>query len=266
MKAIACGSVAVLLVLAGCGGQKKAEEPENTLEPATSTAPAESAAASDSPPAPASSVVVGGDDPSKKPSPCSGAHIPDLLSVVSQAACEAPDAKADAQKDVKDLLDIKVATDSPVVSPGATVQVTLTYKNKSKAELPLYFVVDPEPRFAFEVYGLKGGRVDNPPGGAPPLPPEVLHATPAEPKIARVTLAAQGTATLSLKWDVVRYKWASKERAKGALPGRGYPREPSGPLRKGKYVLRVVTPLTGVAEGTDHELSQPRTQVTVGGR
>jgi hypothetical protein len=62
----------------------------------------------------------------------------------------------------------------------------------------------------------------------------------------------------------VKYKWASKERAKGALPGRGYPREPGGPLPKGKYVLKVITPLTDVNEGIDHEMSQPKTPIEVG--
>jgi hypothetical protein len=84
-----------------------------------------------------------------------------------------------------------------------------------------------------------------------------------EPKVARVTLAPLGTARLVLKWNAVKYKWASKERAKGALPGRGYPRDPAGPLAKGTYVLRVITPLTGVFEGVDHEVSQPRVQVNV---
>jgi hypothetical protein len=77
-------------------------------------------------------------------------------------------------------------------------------------------------------------------------------------------LPQQGTAKLTLKWNAVTYKWASKDRAKGALPGRGYPKDPGGPLKKGKYILRVITPLTGVFEGVDHEVSQPRVEVNVG--
>jgi hypothetical protein len=80
-----------------------------------------------------------------------------------------------------------------------------------------------------------------------------------------VTLATQGTAKLTIPWSAVKHKWASKERAKGAIPGHGYPVEPAGPLPKGKYVIRVVTPLTGVFEGGDHEISQPRGQIAVGG-
>ncbi len=80
-----------------------------------------------------------------------------------------------------------------------------------------------------------------------------------------MTLPTQGYREGScLKWNAVKYKWASKDRAKGALPGRGYPKDPAGPLAKGKYVLRVITPLTGVVEGSEHEVSQPKTPVEVG--
>jgi len=107
--------------------------------------------------------------------------------------------------------------------------------------------------------------MDNPSAPAPALPPEVRNSIVTEPKVARVTLAPQGTATLTLQWDAVKYKWVSQRRAKGALAGHGYPREPAGPLPKGKYVLRVVTPLTGVVEGADHEMSRPKTPVVVAG-
>jgi hypothetical protein len=272
MKCVACASLATLLVLAACGGQKPAEVPENA---AGGPAPADSAAPPDTlgtpkdlapSPAPAGKPV-GGDDAPKVASPCSGVDIPDLLSVISQAACEAPDVKPDlAQKDLKDQLEVKMNLDTAVVAPGSVAQVTVTYKNKGKAELPLLFVVDPEPRFTFEAYTIKGDRADNPTTPAPPLPSEVANAPAPDARVAKVTLASQGTAKLLLKWNAVKYKWATKDRAKGALPGHGYPREPAGPLKKGKYVLRLVTPLTGISEGMDHEMSQPRTQVTVGGR
>jgi hypothetical protein len=275
MKATAWGSLALCLALAACGGAKKpAEEPENTAGTASSAEPGASAAPDEAlgvpashAPTPGGGKPVGGDDAKKEPSPCAGFEIKDLLSVISQASCEAPDTKAMSDpKEMKDLLEIKVSLDTAVVSPGSTAQVTVTYKNKSKADLPLYFVVDPEPRIEFQAFTLKGDRADNPGTPAPPLPSEVYNAPAPEQKLAKVTLAPQGTAKLMLKWDVVKYKWASKERAKGALPGRGYPRDPAGPLKKGKYLLRVVTPLTGILEGIDHEISQPRTQVTVGGR
>jgi hypothetical protein len=275
MKPTAWGSLALCCALAACGGAKKpAEGAENTEETASSSEPGATAAPDealgvpkDRGPTPGGGKPVGGDDAKRASAPCSGFEINDLLSVISQASCEAPDTKAmSEQKELKDILEIKVTLDTAVVSPGATAQVVVTYKNKSKADLPLYFVVDPEPRFAFEAYTLKGDRADNPGTPAPPLPSEVNNAPAPEAKLAKVTLAPQGTAKLLLKWDAVKYKWASKERAKGALPGRGYPRDAAGPLKKGKYILRVITPLTGIFEGIDHEVSQPRTQVTVGGR
>jgi hypothetical protein len=205
------------------------------------------------------------DDTEGKALSCGGASIPDLAAVLAQASCEVANAKPDEpQKDLKDQLEITVQTDSPKVSPGSSSKVTVTFHNKGKAALPLDFMVDPEPRFDFEVYTVKGSRVDKPSGDAPPLPPEVQNAPQPEKSVARVTLAPNGTAKLTESWTAVKYKWASKDKAKGALPGRGYPREPSGPLTKGKYVLRVITPLVGVSEGSDHELSQPRTPVEIG--
>jgi hypothetical protein len=255
--------LAVLLAFAACGGAKKdAAEPGNAEE----TASAEGGAAE--PPAigdstPTSSTPAPGDDTAKKSSPCSGFDIGDLAAVLSQAACEVANPNPNDQKDVKDVLEIKVVPDSPRIAPGSTATVTVTFKNKGKGELPLNFVVDPEPHFDFEVYSLKGGRIDAPKGSAPSLPPEVANAQAPEPKVARVTLAQQGTARLTLKWEAVKYKWASKDRAKGALPGRGYPKEKAGPIPKGTYILRVVTPLTNVFEGMDHDVSQPRVQITV---
>jgi hypothetical protein len=244
-----------------CGGAKKgAEAPGNAEESA------EGDGGATEPPhdsTPTASAPVPGDDSKKKPAACGGFDIPDLASVLSQAACEVDNAKPNDQTDLKDRLEIKVVPDSPRIAPGSTSTVTVTFKNKSKTDLPLNFVVDPEPRFDFEVYTVKGSRVDAPAGEAPSLPPEVANATVPESKIARVTLSQLGTARLTLKWNAVKYKWASKERAKGALPGHGYPREAAGPLPKGSYILRVITPLTNVAEGVDHEVSQPRVQVTV---
>jgi hypothetical protein len=268
MKTAFLSSLAlVLAALAACGGAKKdADSPANGEETASSDDGGASASANESPgdSTPASGTAAPGDDKAKKPTPCGGFEIADLASVLSQAACEVDGASANEQKDVKDLLDVKVVPDSPRIAPGSTATVTVTFKNKGKKDLALSFVVDPEPRFDFEVYSLKGSRIDAPKGEAPSLPPEVANATAPESKIARITLAQQGTAKLTLKWNAVKYKWASKERAKGALPGRGYPKEVAGPLPKGAYMLRVITPLTGVFEGMDHDVSQPRVQVTIG--
>ena len=274
---VVAGSAALLLLscalsLAACGGAKKdAENPENAEGDQSassddggggSTGPSadNSALPGDSTPSPGKPAP--GDDATKTATPCGGFDIPDLASVLAQSACEVTGVKRD-EKDIKDVLEIRVVPDSPRIAPGSTSTITVTFKNKGKAELPLDFVVDPEPRFDFEVYTLKGVRVDKPKGSEPSLPPEVANAPQPEEKIARVKLAQQGTAKLTLKWDAVNYKWASKDRAKGALPGHGYPKDPAGPLKKGTYILRVITPLTNVFEGVDHEISQPRVQVMV---
>ncbi len=277
MRALAALPFALLLAAAACGGANKdAENPENASDDTSASGGDDgggASAAADQLPAKNDSTPAaggggkgggGGDDAdNKKSNPCGGFEVPDLASVLSQVACEVQNPNPNAQNDLKDKLDIKVIPDSPRIAPGSTAGITVTYKNKSPKDLALDFVVDPEPRFDFEVYTLKGTRVDRPKGTEPPLPPEVANAPVPAQQVARVTLATQGTATLKLQWSAVKYKWAGKDRAKGAIPGHGYPKEPAGPLPKGSYILRVITPLTGVFEGVDHEVSQPRVQVTV---
>ncbi len=253
----------------------QADEPENSDESASSSDKAkakDTEALTDEP-----STISSSKDPmvpvtvkdeteakDKKAAPCSGADIPDLVASLSQVSCETKDTNAEGQqRDVKDTLEIKVTTDPPKVAAGAAAAVVITFHNKGKTPMPLDFAVDPEPRFNFEVRTKKGARIDQPAGGEPALPPEVANAPGAERKISRVTLAPLGTAKVRLPWTAVKYKWASKDRAKGALPGHGYPRDPAGPLPKGKYMLRVVTPMVGVFEGVDHEITQPRAEIEV---
>jgi len=258
---LGCSGFALLLAVSACGGAKKSADAPGNADDTSEGGAADVPAPADTPPS--SGAHAPGDDAAKKPMPCSGFDIPDLAATLSQTACEVAKPDPASQKDLKDSLEIKVVPDSPRIAPGGTANITVTFRNKGKGDLPLDFVIDPEPHFDFEVYTPKGARADAPPGEAPSLPPEVANAEAPEPKVARITLATQGTAKLTLKWTAVKHKWASKERAKGALPGRGYPRDAAGPLGKGAYILRVVTPLTGVFEGVDHEVSQPRVQITV---
>jgi hypothetical protein len=207
------------------------------------------------------------DEGDKQAMACGGASVPNLLAVIAQTACEVPKATPDSEqpRDVKDALDVKVTVDLPKVAPGAKANVTLTLHNKGKVDLPLDFVADPEPHFDLELYTMKGARADNPAGAEPALPSSVTDQPAPDKAIARLTLSPGGTATLVLPWDAVKYKWASADRAKGALPGQHYPRDVAGPLPKGKYAIRVVTPLVGISEGSEHEISQPRTPIEVGG-
>jgi hypothetical protein len=267
MKSLVVAFFPLLAIAAACGGKTPdAQSPENADESSSSGSDTSSNTTNDeSERKPAAQHATIHEEDKSGPAKCGGADVTDLLAVLSQASCEVPGANPEgpSDRDVKDLLEITVRPDSPRIAPGSKSTIRVTFRNKSKTDLPLDFVVDPLPRFDFEVYTVKGTRADKPKGDEPSLPPEAEGAAP-DKKIARITLAPQGTAGLTLSWDAVKYKWASKDKAKGAVPGHGYPREPAGPLPKGKYVLRVTTPLVGVFEGVDHEVSQPRTQIEIG--
>lgn len=186
MKASVAASFALLLSVAACGGAKKdADNPENSENAADGGGGDDSAVADI--PAPAESSTpsgkpVAGDDGAKKASPCGGFDIADLASMLSQSECEVGPGPDDQATDVSNVLEVKVVPDSPRIAPGSTSTITVTYKNKGTKELALDFIVDPEPRFDFEVYTLKGVRVDKPKGNEPALPPEVANAPQPEPK------------------------------------------------------------------------------------
>jgi hypothetical protein len=275
-------AIAIFLALTWCANKKPAEEPENTEDTASSDDTSKSSTtkstgdeatlgSSASSGSGNSNFMMGRpadkatikDDAEKKAAPCGGTTITDLMASVSQAGCELPEGAAPStQTAKKDNLDV-ILTASAQVAPGSTAEVAVVFKNKGKTRLPLDFTVDPDPRFRFEVYTPKGARVDKPAGNEPPMPPGAGEAMAA--RLARVTLEPNGTARLLLPWQAVKYKWASKDKAKGAVVGHGYPREPAGPLPRGKYVLRLVMPLANVEETGDHEVTQPRTDVEIAG-
>jgi hypothetical protein len=206
----------------------------------------------------------GGGDSDEKSQPCGGPAIADLAAVLAQSSCLVPNGNPDGkQEDLGEQLEVKASADRFHIEPGGNAKINVVFRNKGKADLSLDFVVDPEPRFDFELYTAKGKRADLPPGNEPSLPPEVANAPAVDKQVARITLPPQGTARVSLDWSAVKFKWASKEKAKGAVAGRGYPREPAGPLPKGKYELRVLTPLVNVFDGADHDMSQPKAQIEI---
>ena len=255
-----------LPVLVSCGGSKKpAQDAENAGDDTNSGGAAtQDMPATDATPdgggGSGSGGVAAGDD--KPATPCTGFDV-DLSKVLSQASCEIPNpGPGDKQRETKGILDVKLSA-YPKVAPGGHLDITISFQNKSKVDLPLDFVVDPEPRFEVQIYDKNGRRVDAPSGNEPSLPAEVASAPVPEKHTARATVVQAGTAHITLGWDAVKMKWAPKEKAKGAVPGRGYPTVPAGPLPKGKYTLRVVTPLIGVFEGVDHEVSQPRVPLEI---
>jgi hypothetical protein len=248
-------------IVSGCGS--KTPPAEGAHNP-TSAPKAEGAASNPAGSGAESESNASGDDASKVNTGCGGVEIPDLLSLLAQAACEVPNASPnDKLPDLKDVLEVKV-TPPESIAPGGHADVVITFKNTGKAPLKLDFVVDPEARFDFELYNVKNTRADLPAGPEPKLPKELAEAAPAAKRTARVTLATRGMATVKLGWDAVKMKWAPSDRAKGGIPGRGYPKVPGGPLPKGKYVLKVLTPLTDISQGGDRELSIQKVPIVVG--
>ncbi len=257
------------LCLAACGGapSKTAADVDEDSNPKSAD---QSAAASDdggtaaTPTANTAPSPGSQDDVATGPKKdeCNVFDEANLEGVILKNACEVPNPTG-APPDTSKTLVVSVALNPMKVAPGAHADVVVSFTNKSSAPMPLYFTIDPMPRFDIQVFNAKGNRVDLPKNQPPPLPSGMAAREPGEPKTARVYLAANGTARMPLGWDAVKTKWAP-EKLKGTPPEKGYPRAPAGALPKGKYSLKVTTPLTNVAEGIDHEVSQPRVDVVVG--
>lgn len=205
-----------------------------------------------------------GDESKSKSSICSGFDI-DLIAALGHSACEVPDVKATDAKsmDMKGKLEVKLAATASRVDPGGQVDFIVQMTNKTKAPLSLDFLLDPTPRFQVEAYDSKGvKRVDMPAGKQPTIPAALADRPAAAQTLARVTLAPNGTAHAKVSWNAVRTRWAP-EKLKGTPPEMGYPRVPAGPLGKGRYMVRVVTPLLSAMEGSDKEVSAPRAGIEV---
>lgn len=203
------------------------------------------------------------EEPAAEQVSCTGNAL-ELVRALSQAACEEKDRKtAEHPSDMKDKLSVSVTPANLQTKPGERVDFTLEFKNTSKGPLPLYFLIDSEPRFSFELTDAKGKRADIPPGKEPKLPDGIAEEKPLEQHAAKVTLAPGGTGHVKLSWEAAKLVWAPAEKAKGALPGRGYPKVSGGPLAPGKYTLRITTPLLGAMEGADKEVSTIKVPVEV---
>jgi hypothetical protein len=255
-------SRAVLLPLAGvlalgCGGSKKPAE--------LAASDADGGGGAETPSEGASEGDGGAAD---KKDECVGFDIGNLEELLLKSGCEEPGQKPDsvAPVDLKGKLEVTLGASPTRPAPGAKVDLLVTFANRSKEPLVLHFRLDPVPRFEVEAYDTKkaGKRADLP-GGKPPPPPKGASPPPAsEPKSARITLAPNGSARARVPWEAVKTRWAP-EKYRGSLPERGYPRSAAGPLPKGKYTVKVVSPLVGVSEGIDHETSAPRVELDIGG-
>lgn len=202
----------------------------------------------------------------KKEDICVGFSVSNLEELLSKQDCEVPDKSPTSieNPDLKGKLEVKLTASPTKVAPGAKTDLQVTFTNKTKDLMPLYFRIDPIARFEVEAYDAKGKtRVDMPKGN-PPAPPKGFQPPPpADIKVARITLAANGSASVRVPWDAVKMTWAP-EKVRGVASEKGFPRKPAGPLGKGKYQVKLVTPLIGVFEGGEHEVSAPKVELEVG--
>ena len=195
---------------------------------------------------------------------CVGFDIQPVDDMLLKSACEEaqkPDSVANAE--TKGKLEVTAVAQPNKMPPGAKTDLIVTFANKTKDPLTLHFRIDPTPRFETEAYDKKGKRVDMPAGKEPAPPKDAKRPEPTEPKTAKITIAPNGSARAHVPWEAVKTKWAP-EKYKGTPPERGFPRAPNGPLAKGHYIVKVVTPLVGVQEGVDHEVSAPKVEIDVG--
>lgn len=249
----------VALVASGCGNGKPADD----ATVATDGGDKKDDRSDETPGGgtPDGGAAAGGE----KKDECVGFDIGNLEDMLLKSSCEEPNVKPDsmAPVDLKGKLEV-TATASPTKSAGGgKVDLLVSFANKTKEPLVLHFKIDPLPRFEVEVYDTKKSkRVDLPAGPTPPPPKGATQPPPSEAKTARITIAPNGTARARLPWEAVKMKWAP-EKYRGTPPERGYPRAPAGPLPKGKYSVKVMTPLVGVSEGVDHEMSAPKVEIEI---
>ncbi len=203
------------------------------------------------------------EDNAPKKDPCVGFEM-DLGAALMQASCEVENPKPDAKSvDMKGKLEVTLVPSSATVSPGGHADLALTLSNKSSSPIALFFTLDPTPRFPTETYDAKGKkRVDLPAGNPPALPKGTPARQATSHETAKVTIVPNGTAKMTIPWDAVKTTWAP-EKLKGTPPEMGYPRKPNGSLAKGTYTVRVAMPLVLVFEGTEREVSAPKTTITV---
>jgi hypothetical protein len=205
-----------------------------------------------------------GEEGKSKASICTGFEL-DLVNALNNSACEVPNQKATDVKavDLKKRLQVKLSTSANKVEPGGKVDLIVQFVNKGKEPLVLDFMLDPSPRFTTEAYDAKKKRVDMPATHEPMIPSGVTRGEPSPQTVGRVVIVQNGTAHAKVPWEASRMRWAP-EKLKGTPPEMGFPRLPAGPLPKGKYTVKVITPLLNAVEGVDHEISAPKVDIEVG--
>ncbi len=248
--------------LAGCGPRPERRpiemEPIGTIDPSKlPPKPTKDEGGTSESPTPAASTASSDPPPGdSKASECTSAKFDNLYMALTNKACEF-DAKGERPADVKNDLEVKLSPSTSQIVPGGRVDLVVSYRNKGSKPLPLFFALDPVPRFDVESTDAKGR-----PAGAPPgKPPKKPSRAPTR-VIAKIVLAPGGTAKMKTGWNASNHRWAT-EQVKGEVPETGYPRVPTTSLAKGIYTVRVTTPLVLVQEGADRELSAPKVSIEV---
>jgi hypothetical protein len=256
-------SCAALIAVAACGDS--GPEPRTVKNPSVETLNENDAGALAEQKAANADKGDGGTAASKQDI-CLGFSVSNLEELLSKQDCEVADKTPTTLEnpDLKGKLEVKLTASPTKVAPGAKTDLQVTYTNKTKENLTLYFRIDPIARFEVEVYDAKGkSRVDMPKGNPPPPPKGASAPPPSDQKVAKIVLTANGSASARVGWDAVKMAWAP-EKVRGTASEKGYPRKPAGPLPKGKYQVKMVTPLIGVFEGGEHEVSAPKVDIEVG--
>lgn len=253
---------ALFLLLAACGGSNKPAETPDVDHP---EGEAKADMEGDGKGEEGGEEKADGKPGAPKKDECVGFEIGNLEEVLLKSGCEETGVSPDSVQpiDLKGKLEV-TATASPTKVPvGGKTDLLVTFTNKSKEPLTLHFRIDPVPRFEPEAYDAKGAKRIDMPAGKPPPPPKGHSAPPpSEAKTARVTLAPNGSARAKVAWEAVKTRWAPS-LVRGTPPERGYPRLPAGPLAKGKAVVRVQTPLVGVSEGSEKEMTAPKLEIEI---
>jgi hypothetical protein len=246
--------LALSFACGGCGGKKEADNPN--AKNASNDGGGGEGDTSDG--------DGGAGGQGAKKDECIGFDVASLEDILSKAPCEVPDAKPDSQtpQDMKGKIETKVDASPTKTAAGGKVDLVVSIANKTKEPITLMFRIDPTPRFDVEVYDKKNKRADMPLGHQPDPPKGQSPPPPADAKTAKLTIAAGGTARQRVPWEAVKMTWAP-EKVRGTPVERGFPRKPAGPLPKGKYTVKVQTPLVGVIEGIEHEVSAPKVEIEV---
>lgn len=253
--------LASLSATVACGPKKQAEDPAKDTT-STDTNGDDDGGGGGKP----TEAAGDGGAPEKKDE-CVGFDIGNLEDILGKVACEEEGVNPETLQPVemKGKLEVTVSASPTRIPQGSKGDLLVNFVNKSKEPLTLHFRINPVPYFSVEVYDAKKNKRADMPAGNPPPPPKGMSQPPAsDMKSAKVTLAPGGAAHQRIPFDAQKTKWAP-EKVRGTPAERGYPRTPAGPLPKGKYNVRVLTPLVGVQEGSDHEVSGPKVELEITG-